>query len=210
MFSLGYTKGISKLIEDLNVASQISDVYYSLDRPDLFISTARVVDDTNTLDEMQILQNMGIKSHLVINGSTYPAEFYTQENFEKVIQYITSSNVDIVTINNTLLLKYNIVDTLAKSGVIVKNSVNNMVRSLKDVITFNEFFGVTNVMLDGSLNRNFDELESIVEYCKSNEISTTLLLNEGCIADCPFKKLCDNAISDGDEKYNDVIKVYDV
>jgi collagenase-like PrtC family protease len=62
-------------------------------------------------------------------------------------------------------------------------------------------------MLDRSLNRNQDELEKIIQYCKTNGLTTTLLVNEGCISNCPYKQFCDDALSNHDLTKNNNFSV---
>ena len=202
LFSIGYTEGIYNVLEELGIFDKIYDVYYSPERS--ILTSARSnqkVDD----EELNKLRDKGIKINYLINGADYDNSFYTEDNITALIEEIIICNPDIVTLKNTILFNSKLIDFLNRNNIIIKNSINNKIKTLNDVKLFHKRFGVTHMILDRSLNRDTDSLTEIVQYCKENNITTTILLNEGCIPSCPYKEFCDLSVSKG-EDYAEVVE----
>lgn len=187
MFSIGYTKGLFDLLNELNCWDKINDVYFSVEND--FVKSARIASLSDEEENELIDISTKTKLHLVLNGPVWETN-YSNESIEYIIKFIKSFNVKILTINNPIIIKL-----LKEYDVEIKNSVNNKLKTLENIIQWHEMFGLKSFMLDRSLNRNLDELNKIISYCKSNNLKTTLLVNEGCIPDCPYKQFCDYNIS---------------
>jgi len=84
----------------------------------------------------------------------------------------------------------------------IKNSVNNLPRTVKDVVFLVDTLRVDHVVVDRSLNRNMDELKKISSYCKERNINITMLVNEGCIVDCLWKNIDDMMIAQTNKQSN--------
>ena len=201
MFSLPYTKGMLQVIEQLPV-KQISDVYFSDNR---FGSARALSLDEEQLAELYEIRNKyGIKLHYLINGNYYSNEFY--EKVHEIIDHMKEMDVDILTMNNTYIMRdrqfIDIIRTCTPRGIEIKNSVNNLPRTVKDIVFLVEVLGIRHVVVDRSLNRNLDELKKIREYCKARNINITMLVNEGCIVDCMWKNFDDMMIAQTNEKSN--------
>lgn len=67
-----------------------------------------------------------------------------------------------------------------------KNTVNHMVRSAQEVADY-AALGYTTILLDRSLNRDFNELKNIKRVADLKGVKTSLLVTEGCLPACPFK-----------------------
>jgi collagenase-like PrtC family protease len=200
-FSLPYTAGILNVIEQLPI-EQISDIYFS----DNKFGSARALDlDADMLAELYEIRNKhGIKLHYLINGNYYSNESY--EKVHEIIEHIKALDVDILTMNNTYLMRdrqfIEIIRNCRPEGVEVKNSVNNLPRTLKDVVFLVEVLYMTHVVVDRALNRNLDELKKISDYCKEQNINITMLVNEGCIVDCMWKNVDDMMIAQTNKQSN--------
>jgi collagenase-like PrtC family protease len=205
MFSIGYTAGLSEVFEEINTYDKISDVYFSI--PNAYTSSARATGfNEKMFYELRKIQSKGIKLHLVLNGATYNEDVYSDDGLNNIINIIDTLGVEMLTINNTAVMRSHQFQELNKK-IVIKNSVNNKLKTLDDVIQYVSFFKFKHIMLDRSLNRNKDELEKIIQYCKNNDITTTLLVNEGCIANCPYKQFCDDALSNHDLTKNNNFSV---
>lgn len=201
MFSLPYTKSILDVIEQLPI-EQINDIYFS----DNKFGSARALDlDADMLAELYEIRNKhGIKLHYLINGNYYSNESY--EKVHEIIEHIKALDVDILTMNNTYLLRdwqfIDIIRNCRPNKVEIKNSVNNLPRTVKDTVFLVEVLKVDHVVVDRSLNRNLDELKKIRSYCEERNINITMLVNEGCIVDCLWKNIDDMMIAQTNKQSN--------
>jgi len=201
MFSLPYTKDILEVIEQLPI-EQINDIYFSDNR----FGSARALElNEEMLAELyEIRAKYGIKLHYLINGNYYSNESY--EKVHEIIEHIKDIDVDILTMNNTYLLRdwqfIDIIRNCRPNKVEIKNSVNNLPRTVKDVVFLVEVLKVDHVMIDRSLNRNLDELKKIRSYCQERNINITMLVNEGCIVDCLWKNVDDMMIAQTNKESN--------
>jgi collagenase-like PrtC family protease len=201
LFSLPYTKGMLDVLEQLPI-DQINDIYFSDNR----FGSARAIElDAEMWAELYEIRNKhGIKLHYLINGNYYSNESY--EKVHEIIEHIKNIDVDILTMNNTYLLRdwqfIDIIRNCRPNKVEIKNSVNNLPRTVKDVVFLVDTLRVDHVVVDRSLNRNMDELKKISSYCKERNINITMLVNEGCIVDCLWKNIDDMMIAQTNKESN--------
>lgn len=191
-FSVPYTPGMLDALPDLDITS-ITDVYFSDNK---FGSARTIFGNKEMFTELYaIREKYGIKLHYLVNPSVYSNEFY--EQVPDLIAHVKDIDVDIVTLNNTYLLRAGIINDFRqhKPDLILKNSVNNLVRTLKDFIFMHEVLQVTSIIVDRSLNRDLDTLKKMSDYAKQHNIKITMLVNEGCIVDCKWKQWDDLIIS---------------
>ncbi len=200
-FSLPYTPGISTVLDQLPVA-QINDIYFSDNR----FGSARAL--SLSPEDWQELQDIraqhGIRLHYLYNGNYYSNESY--ESAPEVVQHLKGLQVDMLTMNNTYLMRDQVfMRALRESnpaGVEIKNSVNNRPKTLKEVMFLINVLGIRSIIVDRALNRDLDELTKISEYCHARDISVTMLVNEGCIVDCMWKNFDDMMIAQTNEQSN--------
>lgn len=82
-------------------------------------------------------------------------------------------------------------------------SVNFMIDTADKLCAVLDFISTTHfrppekVFLDRSLNRNWDRLNKVVEWCRKEQpqLKIGLLANEGCLYQCPFKPAHDCLIA---------------
>jgi collagenase-like PrtC family protease len=203
MFSLPYTPGIIDVIEELPT-KRINDVYFS----DNAFGSARALSlkPENYSELYELREKYGIKLQYLINGNYYSNEFY--EELDKLLAHVKKVDPDIICMNNTYIMRDHLFMNALRNArndgkpLEVKNSVNNIPRTLKDVIFLVEVLSIRSIIVDRSLNRNLDELKKIREYCNSLNIPITMLINEGCIVDCLWKNIDDMMIAQTNEKSN--------
>jgi collagenase-like PrtC family protease len=191
-FSVPYTEGMLAALEDLDVDS-ISDVYFSDNK---FGSARSLFGSKEMFDELYAIRDRyGIKLHYLVNPSLYSNEFYGQV-FD-LIEHVKNIDVDMITLNNSYLLRSDIIKDFQKHkpDIVLKNSVNNLVRTLKDFVFMHEVLHLTHIIVDRSLNRDIDTLCKMSAYAKQHDIKITMLVNEGCIVDCKWKQWDDLIIS---------------
>jgi len=68
-----------------------------------------------------------------------------------------------------------------------KNTVNHQVMSTQSVIDYAKL-GYTTIQLDRNFNRNLAELKRAKLEADRLNVKTCLLIKEGCMPECPFKK----------------------
>lgn len=203
MFSLPYTPGMINVVEELPV-QRINDVYFSDNAFGSARSISLLKENMNELYTLR--EKYGIKLQYLINGNYYSNEFY--EELDKVLIHVKSVDPDIICMNNTYVMRdhlfMNALRNVRNDGKLleVKNSVNNIPRTLKDVMFLVEVLSIRSIIVDRSLNRNLDELKKIREYCNGLNIPITMLINEGCIVDCLWKNIDDMMIAQTNEKSN--------
>lgn len=198
-----YTPGIIDVIEELPT-KRINDVYFS----DNAFGSARALSlkPENYSELYELREKYGIKLQYLINGNYYSNEFY--EELDKLLAHVKKVDPDIICMNNTYIMRDHLFMNALRNArndgkpLEVKNSVNNIPRTLKDVIFLVEVLSIRSIIVDRSLNRNLDELKKIREYCNSLNIPITMLINEGCIVDCLWKNIDDMMIAQTNEKSN--------
>jgi hypothetical protein len=158
----------------------ISDIYFSDNK---FGSARSIFNGTEMFDELYAIRKMhGIKMHYLVNPSLYSNEFYGQ--VPELIEHVKNIDVDMITLNNTYLLRAGVTKDFQanKPTIEVKNSVNNLVRTLKDFIFMHEVLGVTSIIVDRSLNRDLDTLIKMRNYGASR-VHTRMLSHgwNGCV-----------------------------
>ncbi|MCP4352641.1 MAG: hypothetical protein GY795_44865 [Desulfobacterales bacterium] len=97
-------------------------------------------------------------------------------------------------------------------------SVNCIIDSFDKAVSFLSAVSCTNfrmpgkLVLDRSLNRKIRELSDIVQKCRTEypEIKLSLLANEGCLYQCPFKLAHDSHISMINVDANVSIDTYEI
>lgn len=189
-----YTPGMSDVITQLPV-DQIHDIYFSDNR----FGSARALDllPENLEELYNIRKQYGIKLHYLINGNHYTNEFYEQTH--EIIEHVKLLDVDVLTMNNTYLMRdpgfMQLLRQATGRTLEIKNSVNNKPKTLKEVMFLVETLSIGHVIVDRALNRNLDELKKISAYCKERSVKITMLVNEGCIVDCMWKNFDDMMIS---------------
>ena len=191
-FSIPYTSGMLEVLSKLDTSS-IIDVYFSDNK---FGSARSIFNGSEMFDELKAIRDTyGIKIHYLVNPSVYSNEFY--QEVPDLIEHVKNIDADIVTLNNTYLLRAGIEKDFKsnKPGLEVKNSVNNLVRTLKDFVFMHTELGITSIIVDRSLNRDLDTLKKMSDYAKEHGIKITMLVNEGCIVDCKWKQWDDIIIS---------------
>lgn len=201
IFSLPYTPGMLDVLDQLPV-KQINDVYFSDNR----FGSARALSlsETEWNELLEIRTRYGIKLHYLFNGNYYSNESY--ESAPEVVEHIKNLGVDMLTMNNTYLMRdaafMQALRDTRDGGLEIKNSVNNKPKTLKEVIFLVDVLGIRSIIVDRALNRNLDELKKISDYCKERNIKITMLVNEGCIVDCMWKNFDDMMIAQTNEKSN--------
>ncbi len=189
-YSIPYNEGFEKTLDVYH--EYLFDFYFS---DDVYPSARYRTTDTLKLKEhIELAKRLGVKSDYILNSAFYENKIYTPDALKSLADHINKLNVDILTINNMMILQSSHFRDEIDSNIILKNSVNNKVINKEMVSILNKKFNITDVILDRSLNRDRDSMLDILKYCRDNNITTTILLNEGCMPNCMYKQFCDVGI----------------
>jgi len=204
-FSIPFTKGMFDYLKTFKKKKYINDVYFS---DGTFPSARQIKLSTEERTEVRnIKEILKIKLNYTYNPAYYsPYDYLNLNDIIKKIEFLYEFyQFDVITLNNThFLLNVNFRNFFLKNNIKIRLSVNNRVDSVEKLKLFYEEFGINSVVLDRNLNRNEDELKKCVSYAKENNIEIFLLVNEGCLPNCPFKQFCDILMSQSEimEKLN--------
>jgi len=199
-FSIPYTPSISEYLEKLSEIEirKINDIYFS----DNTYRSARNFDFTDDYwQELFYIKEKFpfIKLHYVINPSVVENGFYTKKEIDILVTFLNylydTMKVEIITLSNSYLFSDKNFLFGRPKDLEYKLSVNNHISTIEQMKFISETIEINSIVLDRGLNRNLDKIIDIVEYNrKEKNLSLSLLVNEGCIPECFFKKECDNFI----------------
>jgi len=129
-----------------------------------------------------------VKVDILINASCEGLEPYTPTYWERInplLKRLVDKGVDMVTVSNPLYIQ-----KIKKLGFKVRASVISRINSVQKARWYKKL-GVDAINLDRDINRN---LELIKQIRDAVNCELWLLVNEGCLLDCPFKHFHDNLI----------------
>lgn len=138
---------------------------------------------------MSFCKKNDIRVNILFNPSFINFDLYTNEGFKFFISYIDNLY------KNHYISDITIIDPYIVSSL--KDVRNNIWKDLKIHASVNfygntlnrikilESLGIDNLCIDRDINRNLELLKNIK---KNTNIELKLLVNEGCILGCPFRK----------------------
>jgi hypothetical protein len=147
----------------------------------------------------KIQEEFGIEVSLTINQLNIPVEiFYSKNNrvigaFSYWLQKFYDRGLRSCTLANNHMMRGGFLQKQFPE-MKWKNTVNQQVSTAQQVLDY-LYLGYNIIQLDRSLNRNMDELKRIkdvVENYKNKypdkHVKTCMLVAEGCMPSCPFKR----------------------
>ncbi len=187
----GLLSGIFKLKDISN--NRISEIYLSGSRE--FSGSGRITPETSADEFLRVVQkihNQGIRVNLVLNSTCEGIDWYSQKTMDSTMEYLKRMHeeyeVEAVTIANPLYLQEArrrfkdleiCVSVLAEVDCLQRAEIHRQAEP--DVIT-----------PDVNINR---DLELLKEIKKATGARLRLLVNEGCLYKCPFRKFHFNLTS---------------
>ena len=198
-YSLPYTVNLFNYLDDNKDAMPlVNDIYFS---DDSLFPSSRVSNfsEPHWEEITNIKKSFGVGLNYVLNPTVWENKFYTPRGkieFIRHIEKLKNNGVDILTLNNTLLLNDKDLRS-SLNGMILKNSVNNLITSLEQVIFLAEELKLTHIFLGRDINRDYDEIRKISKYSKARGITLHALVNEFCFNKCNYKLFCDSIVSQG-------------
>ncbi len=162
-------------------------------------------ENVNSLNDLIKLVNRAKSYNIgftyLINSVNTPNidEFRTKRNaFDKFLSSLLNAGIKNLRVSNTFLVNY--INSYFPE-FILKGSTSQEYYSLKQYSNYlNYFSSINNIVPSWDINKNFTFLKNIKKKYPKLEIE--LMVNEGCIAGCPFRR--DHHSSNiGFSKHND-------
>ncbi|WP_406659932.1 peptidase U32 family protein [Methanolobus sp. ZRKC3] len=178
---VGHLEGLEGLLENSD------DIYavYMAGNPD-YVGTGRTNISAPGLEEIseqtEYAHDKGVKMEIVLNSSCMGGQHLTPQGYNKINWYFEQLNnigIDSITVAEPYF-----VEMLARDfDMEVVVSVLSFVDSPQKA-EFYEDLGADTIVIDPVVNRDFPKLEAIKE---STSCNLKLLVNEGCLYQCPFR-----------------------
>ncbi|MBW2977747.1 U32 family peptidase [Candidatus Woesearchaeota archaeon] len=191
-YSIGYNHdpAMIKLIEAAK--EYLSGFYFPI--PAEFMGSGRALkqgDNYNKeIDEIiSMCDKCGVKSELLINPSCEGKKTCDKEQISKVVDYVSmlkEKGLKSVIVTNPIYIP-----ELKKLGILVESSVNCYVKNVEQAM-FLKDLGADVITIDRDINR---DLKLIKEIKEKTGLKIKMLVNEGCLRNCPFRKIHFNMIS---------------
>lgn len=164
-------------------------------RPSLLLAK---VDKNFVKEYIESVHSAGMKFNYLLNAPCMNNMEYDKSTHEELIDYISWLNkigVDSVTVSIPLLIEI-IKEQFPEISVYV--SVINHVNSVQRAKLFEEL-GVDSIALDFNINRDFKLIKKIRDAVKCD---LTVLVNDGCLYQCPFRYYHYNIIGHASQTIN--------
>lgn len=178
---LGHLEGLEELLAGSD------DIYgvYMAGSPE-YVGTGRTNLSAPKLEDIaqqtEYAHEKGVKLEIVLNSSCTGGQHLTPEGYRSIDWYFNRLNdigIDSITVADPYL-----VEMLARDyDMEVVVSVLSFVDSPQKA-EFYQDLGADTIVIDSAVNRHFDKLEAIKE---SVSCDLKLLVNEGCLYQCPFR-----------------------
>ena len=176
----------------------IKEIYFPL--PSAIASNARSNGQATTLEELALLldavSSYEVDSAVVLNSSWMPLEAYTDDYLKRVINAIGvlyRMGLKKIIIKNNYYMRTNVFRDLFPN-LKLESSINCMYDTIPKVIQALEMFRYDSVIIDRSFNNNHVEFTKLKLLLAELNVETKMLVNEGCLYDCPFKQDHDNML----------------
>ncbi len=202
-YSIGYqiSDNSDFINEIIKYKNSISEVYFSwgdfpngrnnqIKRADMLPWEAQV----KQIEDLKRLSDAGIELNLLFNANCYGADSQSREFFTKIgdtLEYIKSHyGLKSVTTTSPLIAKFtkNNFENLH-----VRASVNMEIGSIEGMKYITEYFD--SFYMKRELNRNFDAIEKLHDWCERNGKELYLLANSGCLNNCSAHNFHDNLVA---------------
>lgn len=187
-FSIGYNHDIKLLNILEKYKDNIDALYFPI--PRRYLGSGRVLPQKiNYANEIPLLikkcKSLNIKSQLLLNATNAGNKGLEQKFLFRVIDYIQklrNLGLDSVIIANPLYIGE--VKKQVK-GITVESSINCYVKTVEHALYLKDM-GVDILTIDRDINRS---MPLIKEIKTRTGLKIKLLLNEGCLRNCPFRKI---------------------
>lgn len=146
------------------------------------------------MEDLKILNENGLKFNLLFNAMCYGAESQSRAFFEKIgetADFIKSEfNLKSVTVTSPLIARF-IKDNF--SDIDVRASVNMSIGTVEGMDYVKDYFD--SFYLKRELNRDFNAVKKLKDWCGKNGKSLYALANSGCLNNCSAHVFHDNLVA---------------
>ena len=196
-FSLGYNHDIRMLDLLEKYSENIEALYFPVPRK--FTGSGRhVAQQERYIDEIPLIigkcEFLGIKTQLLLNATCVGSRGLEKELFLSVLDYLKQLQEIglkcIVTANPIYIPE------LRKefNDIELESSINCYVKTVEHALYLKEL-GIDVITIDRDINR---DIPLIKEIKKATGLKIRILLNEGCLRNCPFRQAHFNYIAHAD------------
>jgi collagenase-like PrtC family protease len=197
IFSVPCGDDLSTMDEMVKLAkvskNRIKEVYLS--GPQIYSGAGRLMKNIGMKDHVEVVDKIhekGIAINLVLNSVCEGMEWYSPDNIAKLINYLETIHIEhgieAVTIANPVFISI-IRKRFPKLEICA--SVLSDIDCVQRALIFRNA-GADIITPDASINRDLELLKKIK---KATGTELKLMLNEGCLYKCPYRKFHFNAIS---------------
>ena len=192
-FSIGYNHDIEFLdLLDL-YKDNIEAAYFPIPRH--YLGSGRSIpqgDYTNEISKIiEKCNSLNITSQLLLNTTCEGKSGLDKEFFLTLVQYIKElKNLGLKSIVVTNPVYINEIKKEIE-GITIESSVNCYVKTVEHALYLKDL-GVDIITIDRDINRN---IPLIKEIKNKTGLKIRILLNEGCLRNCPFRKMHFNYIA---------------
>lgn len=197
-FSIGYNQD-TKLLDLLDVyKDNIEALYFPI--PERYLGTGRHIpqpkDYLNQVPKIITKCNsLNITSQLLLNATCEGKHGLSKSFFNKLISYIKKLKdtglKSVVVVNPVYISKIK----KEVSDIVIESSVNCYVKTVEQAVYLKDL-GVDILCIDRDINRN---IALIKEIKNKTGLKIRIMLNEGCLRNCPFRVMHYNYLSHRDE-----------
>jgi collagenase-like PrtC family protease len=187
-FCLGYNQDFEGFVNLLETYSEaVCEVYFPLPRSIGSSGRAEVHTSRYSADIFEIIKlcsKLGFRSALLINASCegkYIGDINYMYRILNYIKKLEKFGLDSVIVTNPLLI---MLLRQEMPNLEIQASVNCYCQTVEHAKYLKEL-GVSVLTIDRDINRDIDRILNIK---KSTGLQIKILLNEGCLLDCPFRK----------------------
>lgn len=188
-FNTDFDNYLSNIVDKYH--EHIAEVYFPL--PADIVPNARgslnIMTSDNIIELSKYLVKKDIRPVGLFNSTWTPIEVYANDYMSEVIdrmEPLVEAGMTKIIVNNYYIIAAHIFDK-SISGLEVSASINSRHDTADKVMSHVAFSKPKHVYLDRSFNRKLNEFKNVAQSLKTLGIKTSILANEGCLYNCPFK-----------------------
>lgn len=194
-FSLGYNQDIQMLGLVKIFKDYIKELSFPI--PNDILGSGRVVEHSEEYRKeikkiIKFCKDNDIEASLLVNPTSEGEEMGSAELTNKIIKFLRENKgIDSVVLTNPLHV-FKIKKEFPEIKII--SSVNCFVKNSESAL-YLKSLGFDEITIDRDINRDL----ALIAEIKKEAGSVRVMLNEGCLRNCPFRKAHFNMISHGND-----------